>query len=68
MPILQSSTEEAFLEPQTDEAAVTFDEFKAALGSAAAKYTDEQINHMRLTCDKLADVLFERWIKEVNQA
>jgi hypothetical protein len=45
---------------------LSFKEFKKALGPAAAKYTDAQINQMRLICDRLADAVFDDWLSERN--
>lgn len=44
----------------------SFDEFKAALGPAAAKYSDAEIDEMRLLCERMADVVFDNWLGKVN--
>ena len=45
---------------------VSFAEFKHALGPAAKKYTDLQIEEMRRVCDRLADAFFDAWLREKN--
>ena len=45
-----------------------FDDFKRALGQAANKYTDEQIERMRIICDKIADLVFDSWLNKRNAA
>jgi len=47
---------------------VPFDNFKKSLGQTANKYTDEQIEQMRLDCDKIADLVFDAWLKKRNAA
>lgn len=54
--------------PRTYEAAVSFDEFKKAIGPEAIKYTDEQIDQMRLMCDQIANAFFDTWLVEQNRA
>ncbi len=46
--------------------ATSFEDFKAALGSASVSYTDEQIEQMRKIFDKLADLAFNEWIHKRN--
>lgn len=45
---------------------VTFDEFKKSLGSAAGKYSDEEIEKQRVVADKMADLFFDAWLMEIN--
>ena len=47
---------------------LSFDDFKKALGQAANKYTDAQIDQMRLACDKIADLVFDAWLNKRNRA
>ncbi len=47
---------------------LSFDDFKEALGQAANKYTDAQIEQMRLACDKIADLVFDAWLNKKNAA
>lgn len=54
--------------PRTYEAAVSFEEFKEAMGPDAAKYTDEQIDQMRLVCDQIANAFFDTWLVKQNPA
>lgn len=46
--------------------ALSFDDFKKTLGSMAYIYTDDQIKHIWLLFDKMADTLFDRWLKRRN--
>lgn len=48
------------------EEAVPFNVFKKSLGAAASKYTDEEIECMRGVCDRIANAVFETWLKERN--
>lgn len=48
--------------------ALSFEEFKSALGQAKSKYTDEQIEYMRVVFDKLADRVFDDWLYSKNSA
>ena len=50
----------------TFEGCVPFDEFKEALGPVACDYSDEEIEQIRITFDKLADNVFNNWLKKVN--
>ena len=45
-----------------------FKDFKKSLGQAADKYTDEQIERMRIICDKIADLVFDSWLNKRNAA
>ena len=45
---------------------LSFEEFRDALGPSARKYTDVQINQMRLMFDKLADAVFTNWLRKRN--
>lgn len=47
---------------------ISFDDFKKSLGLSANKYTDEQIECMRMTCDKIADLFFDAWLNKINAA
>jgi len=47
---------------------IPFDDFKKALGSATNKYTDKQIEQMRLICDKIADLTFDTWLNKKKTA
>ncbi len=51
---------------ESSTAGLSFAEFKEALGPAAKKYTDLQIEKMRLICDRFADVVFDTWLREKN--
>ena len=55
------------MEPNTEkqeEYAMSFDAFKKALGPAALKYSDAQIEDMRRICDQFADGFFNDWLSE----
>ena len=43
-----------------------FDEFKKSLGIGATKYTDKQINEIRLVFDRIADAAFDKWLEHRN--
>ena len=45
---------------------LSVEEFKTALGSAAAEYSLEEIERMRDFCDRFADLLFGTWLKRKN--
>ncbi|MEK7113464.1 MAG: hypothetical protein AAB873_01415 [Patescibacteria group bacterium] len=47
---------------------LSFEEFKKSLGPESSKYTDEQIEQMRITCDRIADLFFDNWLREKNSA
>ena len=47
-------------------AALSFAEFKEALGPVAKKYTDLQIEKMWRICDRFADAFFDTWLREKN--
>lgn len=50
----------------TFEGCVPFDEFKACLGPNASKYSDKEIDNIRIIFDKLADRAFDIWLNERN--
>lgn len=45
-----------------------FEVFKESLGQAANKYSDEQIETMRITFDRIADLAFDAWLNRRNAA
>jgi len=49
-----------------DSLALSFVEFKKSLGTGANRYTDEQIECIRLAFDKIADATFDRWLYQRN--
>lgn len=61
---MEQNTDDKLAEDASSE--LSFDAFKKALGSAAAKYSDTEIEHMRVICDRLADVYFDSWLKRLN--
>ena len=63
--ISQKYPESQFV-PQ-DGCAVSFDDFKNALGLAAKKYTDFQIDKMRVSLDRFADLFFDDWLSKRNE-
>ncbi len=50
----------------TFDGCVLFDEFKKSLGPEADRYTNEEIEKMRILCDRIADLMFTTWLKERN--
>ena len=47
---------------------ISFEDFKKSLGLSANKYTNEQIECMRMACDKIADLFFDAWLNKRNAA
>lgn len=47
---------------------LSFEDFKKSLGQNANKYSDEQIESMRMLCDKIADLVFDAWLNKRNAA
>lgn len=45
---------------------LSFSDFKKSLGLASNNYSDEEIEHIRIMFDKLADQVFDSWIKRIN--
>ena len=45
---------------------LSFEEFRKTLGPSVHKYTDVQIDQMRLVFDRLADAVFTNWLRERN--
>ena len=52
----------------TEYSEVSFDDFKKSLGLAASKYSNEEIERMRVVCDKIADAFFDSWLHKRNSA
>ena len=47
---------------------LSFDDFKKSLGLGANKYSDEEIERMRIICDRIADLFFDSWLNKKNSA
>lgn len=62
---MEQSTDDKLAESASSE--LSFDAFKKALGSAALKYSDTEIERMRAVCDKFADAFFDGWLKRRNE-
>lgn len=45
---------------------LSFVDFKESLGGTAGEYSDEQIEHLRITLDKIADATFDKWLQQRN--
>jgi hypothetical protein len=43
-----------------------FEEFKKTLGTLAEKLSDEEIDKLRILLDKFADLMFDRWLRKIN--
>jgi hypothetical protein len=41
---------------------LSFSDFKNSLGSAANNHSDEEIEKARISCDKIADLLFDAYL------
>jgi hypothetical protein len=46
---------------------ISLEKFKSSLGETAEKMTEEQILKLREDQDKLADIFFYMWLKELKQ-
>ena len=46
---------------------IPIEEFKKLLGPAASKFTDTEIEQMRDMEDRLADFIFDAWLRERNR-
>ena len=47
---------------------VPFSDFKKSLGPTGIKYSDAEIEEMRVVCDRIADLVFDAWLKRRNTA
>jgi len=47
---------------------IPFEDFRKSLGQTADKYNDEQIETMRIACDRIADIAFDTWLNRRNAA
>ena len=63
-----TTSEQNESEEFSNSTALSFEEFKNSLGPESSKYNDEQIEHMRITCDRIADMFFDSWLREKNSA
>jgi len=45
---------------------ISLNDFKKSLGIASAKYSDEQIEQVRVVFDKMADIFFDGWLYRRN--
>ena len=46
--------------------AVSFDDFKKALGISGERYSDEDIEQLRVSFDRMADIFFDTWLKRLK--
>jgi len=46
---------------------IPLDEFKASLGPLAQTLSEEEIIDLRERMDKLADIVFDRWLRDRNK-
>lgn len=46
---------------------IPLDEFKASLGPLAHTLSEEQIRDMRELMDRLADIVFDAWLRDKNK-
>jgi hypothetical protein len=44
-----------------------FEEFKKTLGPLADKLSDKEIDDLRILLDKFADLMFDRWLRNMNK-
>lgn len=47
--------------------ALTFADFKKSLGDSSNKYSDDEIEVLRITLDKIADHFFSNWLNKKNE-
>lgn len=47
---------------------LSFEDFKKSLGPASSKYSDQQIERIRITFDGIANVVFDNWLQKRNSA
>jgi hypothetical protein len=47
---------------------LSFEDFKKSLGSASSKYSDQEIERIRVTFDGIANVFFDDWLQKRNSA
>lgn len=45
---------------------VSFEDFKKSLGQKSVRYSDAQIEHMRISAEYIADSLFNAWLYRRN--
>ncbi len=45
---------------------IPLEEFKEALGDKAKELTEEQILKLRENQDQMAEILFNMWLREIN--
>lgn len=46
---------------------ISLEEYKKALGPLAQKLSEEEILKAREIQDKLAEIMFDMWLKEINK-
>ena len=44
-----------------------FEEFKKTLGPLANQLSDEEIDNLRILLDKMADLIFDRWLRNLKK-
>lgn len=53
-------------EEETNNSELSFEDFKKSLGPASSKYSDQEIERLRVVCDGIANVVFDDWLQERN--
>jgi hypothetical protein len=51
---------------QTTCTQLSFNDFKKSLGKESTKYSDGQIEQIRVSFDKMADIFFDDWLYRRN--
>lgn len=46
---------------------ISLEEFKESLGTLRSELSEEEILKLRENMDKMADILFNSWLKELNK-
>jgi len=47
---------------------LSFEDFKKSLGSASSKYSDQEIERIRVVFDGIANICFDNWLRGRNSA
>lgn len=47
---------------------LSFEDFKKSLGPASSKYSDQEIERIRIIFDGIANVVFDSWLQKRNSA
>ena len=51
-----------------EQESLSFEDFKKSLGPASSKYSDQEIERIRIVFDGIANVVFDSWLQKRNSA